>query len=150
MKRVPIAVIGLGFMGSRWARTLAENEAADVRIVSDARAEHGKTAADALGAEFVSDAREAASSPSVEGVVICTPEHLHLDAALAAIEAGKAVAVEKPLAHDLTTAEQIRDGSHTRGVPGSHRPHPPLRVAIRVGENCHRLGSHWCGEGRTQ
>lgn len=117
MKRVPIAVIGLGFMGSRWARALAEHDAADVRIVSDARHEHGKTAADALGAQFVADAQEAASSHLVEGVVICTPEHLHLDAALAAIEAGKAVAVEKPLAHDVSTAEQIRDRSHSRGVP---------------------------------
>ena len=117
MKPVPVAVVGLGFMGSRWARTLAEHPLADVRTVSDVRDDVGREAADRLGARFVPDALEAAADPEVEAVVVCTPEHLHLEPALTAIDAGKAVAVEKPLAHTVEDGEQIRDRAEERGVP---------------------------------
>jgi 3-hydroxyacyl-CoA dehydrogenase len=39
--QVPTAVIGLGFMGSRWARALAEHDGARLAVVSDVRADLG-------------------------------------------------------------------------------------------------------------
>jgi predicted dehydrogenase len=117
VKPVPVAVVGLGFMGSRWARALAEHPLARLSAVSDVRAEVGKQTADRLGARFVADTLEAVSDSQVDAVVVCTPEHLHLEPALAAIDAGKAVLVEKPLAHTIDAAEQIRDRADERGVP---------------------------------
>jgi predicted dehydrogenase len=112
-----IAVIGLGFMGARWARLLAENGASDVAVVSDVREELGRQLADTFAAEFVADPSEAAAHPDVDGVVVATPEHLHVDVALAAIGAGNAVAIEKPIAHTVADAERIRDAADAAGVP---------------------------------
>jgi predicted dehydrogenase len=112
-----VAVIGLGFMGSRWARALAEHAGAEVRIVSDVREDVGRKAADDLSARFVADPLEAAADPEVDAVVVCTPEHLHLEPALAAIEAGKVAMVEKPLAHTVQDCELIRDRARALGVP---------------------------------
>lgn len=117
MKPVPVAVLGLGFMGSRWARALAEHPLADVRVVSDVREDVGRETAERLAARLVADAQEAAVDPEVEAVVVCTPEHLHVEPALAAIDAGKAVLVEKPLAHTVEDSERIRDRAGERGVP---------------------------------
>ncbi len=117
MTKPRIAVIGLGFMGGRWCRTVAENGAADLAIVSDIRSDVADTAADHYGASAVTDPLEAASHPRVDGVVVATPEHLHTDVALAAVAAGKAVAIEKPIAHTVADAEAIRAAADAAGVP---------------------------------
>ena len=117
MSQPRIAVIGLGFMGQRWSRVLADHHGAELAVISDVRADVGERGAQELAAEFVRDPLEAASRRDVDAVVVCTPEHLHVEAALAALAAGKAIAVEKPLAHTVAAAEQIRDGAHQAGVP---------------------------------
>jgi predicted dehydrogenase len=114
---VRVAVIGLGAMGSRWAQALAEHPGAEVSVVSDIREDVGRTAANDLSACFVADSLEAAAHPDVDAVAVCTPEHLHLEPALAAIDGGKVAMVEKPLAHTVERAEAIRDRAATRGVP---------------------------------
>jgi predicted dehydrogenase len=117
MSAVDVSVIGLGFMGSRWARCVAEHPSARLRTVSDVREDVGNEAANKWGCEYVGDPLEAAADPRVEGVVVCTPEQLHVEPALAAIEAGKALAVEKPLAHSTEAAEDISERAQKRDVP---------------------------------
>jgi predicted dehydrogenase len=117
VKPVPVAVVGLGFMGSRWARALAEHPLAEVAVVGDVRDDVARATAEQLGARVVGDPLEAAADPGVEAVVVCTPEDLHAEPALAAIDAGKAVAVEKPLAHTVEAAARIRDRAAERGAP---------------------------------
>lgn len=114
---VHIAVIGVGFMGGRWARAIAEHAGAELRIVSDLREDLGRDLADRYGAGYVADAEEAASHPEVSGVVVVTPEYAHVEPAMAAIGAGKPTAVDKPLAHTVEDAERIRDEAVSRGVP---------------------------------
>lgn len=135
MNKPRIAVIGLGFMGARWSRALMENGSIDLAVVSDVREDIGKELADAYDAEFVLDPRVAASRSDVDGVVVCTPEHLHVEAALAAIEAGTPVAIEKPIAHTVSAAEQIRDSAQRAGVPvlaGHILRFEPRYAAIRT------------------
>jgi predicted dehydrogenase len=114
---VRVAVIGLGTMGSRWARALAEHPGSRVTVVSDVREDVARTTASDLSARFIADPLEAAAHPDVHAVAVCTPEHLHLEPALAAIGAGKAVVVEKPLAHSVAGSEAIRDRAVARRVP---------------------------------
>jgi predicted dehydrogenase len=114
---VRIAVIGIGAMGSRWARALAEHPSARVSVVCDVREDAGRTLADDLSAHFVADPLEAATHADVDAVAVCTPEHLHVEPTLAAIDAGKPVMVEKPLADTVEGSEAIRDRTATSGVP---------------------------------
>lgn len=117
MSNVRVAVVGLGFMGGRWARVVAEHGGTDLAVVSDIRSDVCDDVAHHYGAEAVVDPQEAVTRPDVDGVVVCTPEHLHTDIALAAIGAGKPVAIEKPLAHTVADAEKIRDAAQAAGVP---------------------------------
>lgn len=115
MSNVRLAVIGLGFMGARWSRAVAEHAGAELAVVSDVRPDVAAEVGDRYGAEVVADAREAVVQ--VDGAVVCTPEHLHTDIALTAIGAGKAVAIEKPLAHTVAEAEKIREAAAAAGSP---------------------------------
>lgn len=117
MAQVPTAVIGLGFIGSRWARVLAEHDGARLAVVSDVREDLGREVAERYGAKFVLDPLEAAAHSGVAAVAVCTPEDAHADPAMTAIVAGHAVAVEKPLAHTVPAAESIRDQAAKHGVP---------------------------------
>ena len=117
MSKPKIAVIGLGFMGEKWSRLVAESGLADLAVVSDVRRELGEEIASTYGATFVPEPAEAAARGEVDGVVVATPEHLHFEASMAAIESGKAVAIEKPIAHTIEDAERIRDRALDAGVP---------------------------------
>jgi predicted dehydrogenase len=137
-----IAVIGLGFMGTLWARVIAQHAGAHLAVVADVRADVGERAARSLDAQFVADALEAASRPDIEGVVVCTPEHLHVDVALAAIAAGKAVAVEKPLAHTVPDAERIRDAAGSVPLLTGHiLRFEPRYAAVRHAIDAGEIGS---------
>lgn len=114
---VSIGVIGLGFMGSKWARGVAEHPEARLAVVSDLREDLGRRLAEEWGADYVRDPQEAATSPDVDGVVIATPEDAHVELALTGLEAGKALAVEKPLAHNVDDARTIRDRATELGIP---------------------------------
>jgi predicted dehydrogenase len=70
----------------------------------------------------------------VEAVVICTPSHLHEEQAIGALEAGKHVLVEKPLALDAKGAERVLRAAETSGrtlmVAMNNRYRPDV-VALR-------------------
>lgn len=55
--------------------------------------------------------KRAIANPDIDLVDITAPNHMHRDMAIAALEAGKHVACEKPLAHNLDDARQMRDAA---------------------------------------
>jgi predicted dehydrogenase len=112
-----VAVVGAGFMGERWARALHEHPAARVTVVGDVDAGRGCALAERVGARHVAGAAEAAAAPGVDAVVVCTPEHLHVEPAAAALRAGRPLAVEKPLAHTAEAADGLADSAERAGVP---------------------------------
>lgn len=60
--------------------------------------------------------QEAVSDPAVDVVCICTPSYLHASMAYRAVEAGKAVLVEKPLALKLEECDKLIDLAEQKGV----------------------------------
>jgi predicted dehydrogenase len=134
----------LGFMGARWARAIGEHPGAALAMVSDLRVEVGERVSDELDADFEADPMETVTRPDIDAVVICTPEDQHVEVALAAIEAGKAVAVEKPLAHTVADAERIRDAAQAAGgaVLAAHvLRFEPRYAAIRRAIEADRIGA---------
>lgn len=114
---VSIGVVGLGFMGSKWTRCVAEHPGARLAVVSDLREELGRDVAAAWDALYIPDPLEAVSQADLDGVVIATPEDAHVEVALAGLDAGKALAVEKPLAHTVEQAKRIRDRADQLDLP---------------------------------
>ena len=128
-----VAIAGAGFIGAVHARSarLAGARIAGVSASSPSRSEE---AARALGAERAfATSEELVVSPDVDVVHICTPNHLHLPLAEAALAAGKHVVCEKPLATDLAGARRLVDAAASAGtaaaVPFVYRYYPTVREA---------------------
>jgi predicted dehydrogenase len=103
-----IAVIGAGRIGTMRSRLAAEHPAVNFIAVSDLNRDAAQALADKAGAQFVtSDNDEAIAHPSVNTVIVSTSEHQHTAAVLKALQLGKHVLVEKPIALKLDDADAI-------------------------------------------
>jgi predicted dehydrogenase len=96
-----IAVIGCGHWGRNHVRN--QQELGSLQMVCDSTAEGRKLAAELAPDAKIADSFEAALSPEVQGVILATPAPTHFELACRALEAGKDVLVEKPMA--LNAAE---------------------------------------------
>jgi predicted dehydrogenase len=127
------AIAGTGFIGSVHARSA---RLAGARLVGVAAStpERGAAAAADLGAERAFDsAEELVVAPEVDVVHVCTPNYLHVPLAEAALEAGKHVICEKPLAIDVAGAKRLVEAAaaakRRAAVPFVYRYYPTLREA---------------------
>ena len=92
-----IAVIGCGYWGQNLVRNF--NQLGVLRMVCDLTPVGRARAAElAPTAQIVADIAEAVNNPAIEGVVIATPAETHFAVVQQALNAGKDVFVEKPLA----------------------------------------------------
>jgi predicted dehydrogenase len=108
--RIQMGVIGTGGRGAYLAGQFKEH-GADVTAVCDVyepRLAIGLKAASA-GAKPYIDYRRLLEDKSLKAVVIATPDHLHASMLIAAVEAGKDVYVEKPLAHTIEDGFRMVD-----------------------------------------
>jgi len=139
-----VGIAGTGFIGSVHARA-AKAAGAVLAGVTSSSAEAAQAAADALGAEhgFASSAALIAD-PSIEVLHICTPNHLHVPLAEAAIAAGKHVICEKPLALSGDDAARLATAADAAGVqagvPFVYRYYPTVREAREL-VRCGTTGS---------
>jgi len=112
-------IVGAGFIGAVHARSalLAGGRIAAVAASSEASA---REAAERLGAERAYPSAEAlVVSDDVDVVHVCTPNHLHVPLATAALEAGKHVICEKPLALGDAGARPLVELAAARGLVGA-------------------------------
>jgi predicted dehydrogenase len=98
-----IGLIGCGTRGSYLAglvRSLAESgEPADIVAVCDIYQPRRERAAKRFGAKAYAQVQDLLADPKVHGVIVATPDRVHVYNALAATRAGKSVYCEKPLTH---------------------------------------------------
>lgn len=105
---IRVGVVGLGQSG--WhlhAASLHTFSDYEVVAVCDQSAELRRRAADAFGARVYAAPEELFADSDVELVVVATPNSLHASQAIAALEAGKDVVVEKPMATTLAEAQDM-------------------------------------------
>jgi len=103
-----IAVIGSGRIGTLRANMAAAHPAVRFVAVSDLDPSRARNLATKVGAQFSSgDNLEVISRPEVSAVIVSTSEHDHTLPILQALERGKPVLVEKPLAVRLEDADRI-------------------------------------------
>lgn len=105
---VGVGLIGAGRMGSIRAHLAATSPLVDFFAVSDIDPAKAAVVAEQTGAAFHTDDNLAViNHPDVQAVIVSTPEGEHTDAVCAALEAGKSVLVEKPIALSLVDADRI-------------------------------------------
>lgn len=104
MSAARIAVIGAGAMGRNHIRFVTEEPEAELVAISDV-VESGRAVADAHQVPFFLDPEEMMDRAAPDGVIIVTPNHLHLPLARAAMARGIVPLVEKPISDDLEDAE---------------------------------------------
>ncbi|MBB5877502.1 Gfo/Idh/MocA family oxidoreductase [Xanthomonas sp. 3498] len=133
MPKLGIAIVGTGMIGAvhRRAALLAGAAVRGVAASSPQRARDVAQSWDVPRA--YRDLEEVVADPQVQVVHVCTPNHLHRAMAQAALDAGKHVICEKPLATTLDDAGALAALARSTGlvatVPFVYRYHPVIREA---------------------
>jgi predicted dehydrogenase len=105
---IRVAILGAGHWGPNLIRLFDENRRASVSVVADRDADRlARVSARFSGVRTTDDALAAAVAPDVDAVVVATPTSTHFELARAALDAGKHVFVEKPIATSTADGEQL-------------------------------------------
>jgi predicted dehydrogenase len=126
--RLRVAMIGYAFMGAAHSQGWRNaHRFFDLPAVPDMRVLCGRTesaasdAAHKLGwSEAVTDWQEVVGRDDIDVVDICTPGDSHADIAMAALEAGKHVLCEKPLANTVAEAEAMTASAQRAEAAGAY------------------------------
>lgn len=117
-----MGVVGLGFAGVGWLgeslvkELPAFDDCLRLAAVQDANAELAADVAARYRAPWHgADYQALLAAPGVDAVVICTPNALHVPQAIAALQAGKHVLVQKPLATDAADARRAVRAAEAAG-----------------------------------
>jgi len=101
---INIGVIGFGYWGPNLVRNFNNSPGSKVIMVCDREtARRDRVSAMYPGVRTTADASVLINDPGVDAVLVATPVHSHFELAMAALQAGKHVLVEKPI---TSTAEQ--------------------------------------------
>ncbi|HET9976241.1 MAG TPA: Gfo/Idh/MocA family oxidoreductase [Burkholderiaceae bacterium] len=133
MSKTRIAVVGAGLIGQ--AHIGAARRSATVAlgaIVDPSPA--AQATADAAGVPLYASLAELFARDKPDGVVLATPNPLHVPQALECIAAGVPILLEKPIAPTVAEAETLVravDASGARVLIGHHRAHSPIMAKAR-------------------
>ncbi len=115
-KCLRIALVGFRGMAARFRRRYMEIPGARLALMIGTDREALKEAAEELGVERWSVDFTDALEPEIDMVDISTPNHLHREQAVAAMQAGKHVLLQKPIAPNVEDAEAIVETARRTGV----------------------------------
>jgi len=117
MRKFRVAVIGTGFMGRAHIEALRRLGNVEVAAVVGRRPEAVHDLATAFGVDrSVIDVSDVLADGSIDAVHVCTPNASHYPISMAAIEAGKHVLCEKPLAMSSAEARSLVELAEKSGV----------------------------------
>src|SRR5712692_9540064 len=111
---VRVGVVGVGYWGKNLVRNFYELGALEALCDADPSAE-ATCKSRYQGVRFLSDYAKLLTDPSVDAVALATPAVTHHQMAKAALEAGKDVLVEKPLAIDVKHGEELVKVAEDKG-----------------------------------
>lgn len=116
MKRIKAGVVGCGNISGAYLRNLADSPFVQVAAVADLDPERAKSKAEEFGIENVYTLPELLAQEDIELVINLTVPSSHAAVHLAALEAGKHVYGEKPLAVTLEEARRVMELAAVRGL----------------------------------
>jgi protoporphyrinogen oxidase/predicted dehydrogenase len=134
-ERVRIAVVGLGYWGPNLVRNLADSETFELAYLCDLRPHVMKPLARRYpAATCTTQFEEVLRDGTVDAVAIATPVSSHYSLAMSALEAGKHVFVEKPLAASSLQVVELIERAEASGLvlmPGHTFLYSPAVTIIK-------------------
>src|SRR3954452_17944415 len=130
---VRIAVAGAGLIGRRHSEESAGSRAAQLAAVVDP----GPAAAEVanrFGVPLYPSLRGLLDAEKPDGIILATPNQLHVDLGLEGVAAGVPVLVEKPIGDTVQGATKLVEAAEAAGVPlltGHHRNYSPIMAMAR-------------------
>jgi predicted dehydrogenase len=134
--RLNLAVVGIGGRGAANLAAVSRHNIVALCDVDDRRV--GKAYEEHPRARRFADFRRMFDSleRQIDGVVISTPDHTHFHTAWWALERGKHVYLEKPLAHEVEEVRRLTEAARRRGLAtqqGMQRHATPgLRAGVEI------------------
>jgi predicted dehydrogenase len=125
-----VGLIGCGGIARRAHVPALQHLETMVRVVRvcDVRDEAARRVADTLQCAWTTEYLEVVEDPKIQAVIICTPELLHAEQAVAAANSGKHVLCEKPMARTLAEADAMiaaAEAAHVRLMVAHSRRFTP-------------------------
>ncbi len=133
MSRVRIAVAGAGLIGKRHLEEIDASSAADLASVVDPFPA-GAELAQKYGVAVYSSLAELFAADKPDGVILATPNQMHVDGGLECVAAGVPVIVEKPIGDTVSGALRLVEAGEAAGVPvltGHHRNYGSIMAKAR-------------------
>ncbi|WP_238439399.1 Gfo/Idh/MocA family protein [Microbacterium sp. JZ31] len=116
-RRYNAAVIGAGYWGPNLARNFRTSDDWNLAAVCDLDRERARRVAESVGgAPVTTDVDDILSDPLIDAVAIATPARTHHALVCRALDAGKHVMVEKPLADSDAAGEDMVARARERGL----------------------------------
>ena len=113
---IGVAVVGYGYWGVNLARNVSVAATTELIGVADPGVDRRELAeTNHRGITTWETLQDALDDPRVEAVVLATPASTHMDLALAAMEQGRDILVEKPLAETSADAAKLNDVAAAEG-----------------------------------
>jgi len=116
MRKLGVAVIGTGFWGRNHARVFKELEETELLAICDIDASRAKAVAEQFGAKPYTSTSRMLRNKNIEAVSVCTWSTSLSKEALKALNAGKHVLVEKPMAANAKQAERLLKTAEKGGL----------------------------------
>jgi len=116
MKRLGVAVIGTGFWGRNHARIFRELEETELMAVCDIDAERAGKVAKQFDVKAYTSTAKMLKRKDIEAISICTWSTSLAKEASKALNAGKHVLIEKPMATNPKQAGKLLETAHNQGL----------------------------------
>ncbi len=105
--RLGIGVVGMGFMGRAFAQICTQLPGTQLVGVSDIDEQTGEAAANQFSVPFYNNFADLIARPELQAIIVATSEDAHVDPSVCALEHGKSVMVEKPIADTVANGRKI-------------------------------------------
>ncbi len=128
VNQVQLAVVGAGLIGRRHIDIIKEEPSVSLAAIVDPAVE-AQSIADRLDVPRFMDTETMLRDTTPDGVIVATPNALHVPVGIACASRGIHILVEKPLADTLAAAEELVASARGNGVHllvGHHRRHNPI------------------------
>ena len=140
MKKVRVGIIGVGGIGlGKHVKELLECTDAEITAICDINSSTLENAREKIGLspeKCYTNYLDLINDPDVDAVEICTPNYLHAEMAIASLNAGKPINLEKPIAMSYEESQAIVEAEKASKAFGmtcfSYRFMPAVRYAKHI------------------